>query len=96
MAKVTPADITRFNELYYQYKNKAKIARETGFSASTVSKYIDPNWKPIEEKNIIHFYFEDLPEFDEEKFKNIDNFGILCIYTTEEKEEIEKLWEEIN
>ena len=93
MTKVTPADITKFNELYLLYKNKARVARETGFSASTVSKYIDPNWRPP--KISKHFTVEELPDFDEEKFKNIDNFGVLCIYIVEEKEEIEELWEEI-
>ena len=55
MGKVTQKDIVHFNELYYRYKNKARVARETGFSASTVSRYIDPNWKPINEEIIKHF-----------------------------------------
>lgn len=95
MAKVTPADINHFNELYYQYKNKAKVARETGFSAATVSRYIDPNWRPINIENIKHFTINDLPEIDFKVFQDIENFGSLCIYSVEEKEEIEKLWEEI-
>ena len=95
MAKVTPTDIIRFNELYYQYKNKAKVARETGFSPSTVSKYIDPNWRPLDTSKIKRFTIDELPEFDGSRFENLDNFGALCIYSIEEKKEIEELWEEI-
>ena len=36
MAKVTNEDIVRFNELYAKLKTYAAVARETGFSASTV------------------------------------------------------------
>ena len=95
MGKVTQKDIVHFNELYYCYKNKAKVARETGFSASTVSRYIDPNWKPINKEIAKHFLITELPEMDENLFKNVENFGELCTYTEAEKKEIEELWEEI-
>lgn len=38
--RVTNKDIILINTLYKEYKNKARVARETGFSASTVAKYI--------------------------------------------------------
>ena len=34
--RVTNEDILIFNEIYYKTKNYAQVARETGFSASTV------------------------------------------------------------
>ena len=41
MAKrVTQEDIIKINELYLKLKNKSAVARETGFSLSTISKYI--------------------------------------------------------
>ena len=38
--RVSPDDIIRFNNLYLELKTYAGVARETGFSASTVKKYI--------------------------------------------------------
>ena len=46
MAKVTPQDIQIFNEKYYACHNYAQVARETGFSASTVRKYVQKDWAP--------------------------------------------------
>ena len=45
--RVTSEDILRMNKIYYQTHVFAEVARQTGFSASTVRKYIDVNWKPI-------------------------------------------------
>ena len=42
--KVTNEDKILMNELYLQYKTYAEVARQTGFSASTVKKYIIPNY----------------------------------------------------
>ena len=42
--KVTTDDIKQFNELYYKYKSYAEVARITGWSSSTVSKYVDKNY----------------------------------------------------
>ena len=39
-SKVTNEDILRINELYYKHKTYAEVARQTGFAASTVKKYI--------------------------------------------------------
>ena len=45
--KVTQQDIIKFNELYLQYKTYAAVARETGFSATTVKKYIVQNFAAV-------------------------------------------------
>lgn len=98
MAKrVTNEDILKFNEIYYRTKTYAEVARETGFSASTVKKYIDKNWEPVAVENIIRFDITALPDFQKavEIFRGIDNYGNLCILTDFEKEEIKDLWREL-
>lgn len=94
--KVTNEDILRMNELYYKHKTYAAVARETGFSASTVKKYIVPGWKPVEAANIKRFDFAQLPDFSSSAFKGIDNYGELCVLTEREQEEIKELWEEMS
>lgn len=96
-SKVTNEDIIRINELYYKYKTYAEVARQTGFSASTVKKYVTPNWQPVVKENIIHFDLAQLPDFTNavEVFRGIDNYGNLCVLTDYEKEEIKTLWGEL-
>lgn len=93
--KVTPEDIILFNELYFKLKTYAAVARETGFSAGTVSKYVDKNWRPIEKDNVRKFTKEEVPEFSTEMFRGIENYGELCVLSDEEKEEIKELWKEL-
>lgn len=98
MAKrVTNEDILKFNEIYYRTKTYAEVARETGFSASTVKKYIDKNWEPVAVENIVRFDIEQLPDFTEavKIFRGIDNYGYLCQLTPLEIEEIKELWAEM-
>ena len=98
MAKrVTNEDILVFNEIYYKTKNYAQVARETGFSASTVRKYIDKNWEPVQSENIIHFDIAQLPDFSEavKIFRGINNYGNLCVLTELEQKEVEELWREL-
>ena len=93
--KVTNEDILRINELYYKYKVYAQVARETGFSASTVKKYVIPNWAPVVVDSIKRFSLDDLPEFSTIVFKGITNYGNLCTLVEHEKTEIEELWGEM-
>ena len=96
-SKVTNEDILRINEIYYKTKVYAETARQTGFSASTVKKYIIPGWEPVASENIIRFDMAQLPDFTSaaEIFRGIDNYGNLCILTNFEKNEIEQLWGEL-
>lgn len=96
-SKVTVEDVLRINELYYKHKTYAEVARQTGFSASTVKKYVIKDWAPVITENIIHFDMEQLPDFTKaaELFRNIDNYGYLCVLTDFEKEEIKELWGEL-
>lgn len=92
--KVTQDDIKAFNEKYYVCHNYSQVARETGFSAGTVKKYIIPDWKPVD-KNTIQRFNQPLPEFDTSIFR-LKNWDKLCELSDEEKIEVKKLQEEIS
>ena len=95
--KVTADNIIDFNKRYYICHNYSQVARETGFSASTVRKYIDKNWKPIDETKRKIFDPRNLSDdFDTSIFIGIENFGDLCSLSKEEEEEIKELWEELD
>ena len=96
-SKVTNEDILRINELYYKHKTYAEVARQTGFSAGTIKKYVKPGWQPVVVENIKKFDENSLPDFQKavEIFRGIENYGDLCILTEREQEEIKKLWTEI-
>ena len=96
MAKrVTAEDIKLINEIYYKTKSYAETARQTGWSAGTVSKYVDKNYSPVNEANIIRFPICDLPEFSTEIFEGVSNLGDLCMMTEDEEDEIVALWKEL-
>ena len=93
--KITNEDILRINKLYYKYKTYAETARQTGFSAGTVKKYVIPGWKPVETQNFVKFDMSKLPDFDSSIFKEVDNYGELCVLTEREYEKMKGLWEEL-
>lgn len=95
--KVTNEDVLRINELYYKHKTYAEVARQTGFSASTVKKYVIPDWTPVDDTKFVRFDMADLPDFEATTwlFRGISNYGNLCTLTDYEKEEIKELWEEL-
>ena len=95
--KVTNEDILRINELYYKYTTYAEVARQTGFSAGTVKKYVKPGWQPVVIENIKKFDENSLPDFQKavEIFRGIENYGDLCLLTEREQEEIKELWGEL-
>ena len=93
--KVTNEDIKLMNDIYYRTKSYAETARQTGWSAGTVSKYVDKNYTPIAEVEVKHFDINGLPEFDTSAFVGVDNLGELCVMSDEEKEEMKELWKEL-
>lgn len=97
-SKVTNEDILRINEIYYKTHTYAETARQTGFTATTVKKYIIPGWKPVESKTIIRFDLANLPDFTSaaELFRGINNYGNLCSLTDYEREQMKGLWEEMS
>jgi hypothetical protein len=93
--RVSTEDIRQMNEVYCRCKSYAETARQTGWSASTVSKYVDKNYTPAAESDIKRFNISKMPEFSPIMFENITNFGELCTLSDEEKEEIKELWKEL-
>lgn len=82
--KVTTDDIKQFNELYYKHKSYAEVARITGWSSSTVSKYVDKNYQPVASAYIKRFNVNtDLPEFNSEIFA-VENLGDLFVLSEDE------------
>lgn len=94
-SRVTNEDIIYINELYYKYKTYAEVARQTGFAASTVKKYVIPGWQPVLETKIVRFDISDLPDSSHPGFVGLNNYGELCVLTNDEKEELKALWEEM-
>lgn len=95
MAKVTPQDVQTFNEKYYACHNYAQVARETGFSASTVRKYVQKDWVPPVIEDRIEFCDEMFTSYAIQ-FQNSSNFGELCELSEEEEQEIAELWKEMS
>lgn len=100
MAKVTNEDILRINEIYYKTHTYAETARQTGFAASTVKKYVIPGWKPITEEQIRKFELSFLPEFDTKLFRDVEThpsgYGAICILSDEEIAQVKELWKELS
>lgn len=93
MRVVTQADIKEMNKLYVTLKTYAAVARATGFSPSTVKKYIIQGYQVVEEDNIIRFN-KPLPDFDDSKLLTND-WGNLCVLTEEEIDDLPNIWKEI-
>ena len=61
--RITIDDIKKINELYYNCHNYAEVARQTGWSPSTVRSYVDKNYNPITEDQVKRFDpTRDMPE----------------------------------
>ena len=91
--KITQENIIEINELYAKYGVKAKVARELGISAGTVSKYIIKDYVPLAQRNIKRFNGE-IPELDTFMFCR-DDWSILCELTSQERRDLEELQKEI-
>lgn len=95
MARVTQQDIINFNNLYYKYKSFAEVARQTGFSASTVSKYVDRNYVPVDDTAKKKFEGEiNNSNFD--ILAVTDTWGSLLLLSAEELNELNDLWNELS
>lgn len=93
-SKITNEQIIQMNILYLRYKTYAAVAREVGCAPSTVKKYIQPNFVNPEELEIKKFEGE-LPQCNVDLFKDIENWGELCVLSDKEREDIKELWKEI-
>lgn len=91
--KVTQEDKIKFNQLYYETKNYAEVSRRTGFSASTIRKYVDKNYAPpIKEKTKFE---QEIPEEPFEKLKENNDWGKYTCLSDEEVKFLKLLWKEI-
>lgn len=88
--------IIKMNELYLQIGTYAGVSRALGGSpsASTVKKYILPNYKSKSEITQSSFSWDDVPKAKDINLKYSD-FGDLCELTATEITEIKCLWEEL-
>ena len=91
MSKVTQKDIEQFSELYSKLGSYAAVARETGFSSSTVAKYL----KNIPKNGVTQIPFSGVftPLAADEWETRYWNHLLQLSET--EKEEIRTLWKEI-
>lgn len=90
-----PQQIIKLNELYYKYKNYAKVGREVGMTGPTVKKHIIPNYIPVEELLTHRVTREDVPEVDLSQFEGLENWGDLCVLSDKEKQDMIELWKEL-
>ncbi len=94
MKVITPEDIKRINELYAQYKTYAEVSRQTGFAPSTVKRYVNKDFIPVDQRQYIRFEGE-LPEFDPSIFRTND-WDPLCRLSKEEMAALPELWKELD
>ena len=93
-SKVTEQDKIKMNELYLDLRTYAAVARETGFSPSTVKKYIIPNYVSIENIEIKKFDKEIPADFPPYPTTGLE-WSQLLIASPQEWKEIEELRKEI-
>lgn len=92
MARVTDEDKVLINLIYLETGTYAETARRTGFSPSTVKKYIIPNFVPVDSTEKKTFSLNDLPD---DIIKLPENLGRLCTLSFEEIEELEEFRKEL-
>lgn len=98
MARVTEEDKIKFNELYAKLGTYAAVARETGFSASTVRRYvIKDSTQVATPTEIVPFSEKEMKDLEdlEAMFKSIDDWAAMCELSDEEREEMKVLWKEL-
>ncbi len=101
--RVSSEDIIEMNELYLKFGTYAAVARATGFSPSTVKKYIQTDYVAAGTRKLVKFDKEIVSLYrDSEEAKNIidlfshKSWDLLGKLSSEEEKEVEKLWEEMS
>lgn len=89
--RITEEQIKEINRLFYEIGIKAEVARRVGVSASSVAKYIDPNYVPSEERPEIELETEIQPSDSFNLMRDlsaaddmVQAFCDACILTEEE------------
>lgn len=79
------------NEAYLACGTYSGAAKATGWSASTVKKYIIPDYKGEQKVEVIDI---ELPPIEEIADKLLPWYDLTCL-TPEEEKEIKQLWKEM-
>lgn len=91
MKRVGPDDIIKINEAYLACGTYSGAAAATGWSASTVRKYVISDYKSEQKVEVANI---ELPPIEEIAEKLPPWYDITCL-TPEEEKEIKILWKEM-
>ena len=91
MKRVGPDDIIKINEAYLACGTYSGAAAATGWSASTVRKYVISDYKSEQKVEVADI---ELPPIEEIAEKLSPWYDITCL-TPEEEKEIKMLWKEM-
>ena len=91
MKRVGPDDIIKINEAYLACGTYSGAAAATGWSASTVKKYIISDYKSEQKVEVVDI---ELPPIEEIAERLPPWYDITCL-TPEEEKEIKLLWKEM-
>ena len=91
MKRVTQDDIIAMNEAYLACGTYSGAAKATGWSASTVKKYIIDGYKSEQKVEVVDI---ELPPIEEIADRLPSWYDITCL-TPEEEKEIKQLWGEM-
>lgn len=91
MKRVGPDDIIKINEAYLACGTYSGAAAATGWSASTVKKYVISDYKSEQKVEAVDI---ELPPIEEIAEKLPPWYDITCL-TPEEEKEIKQLWKEM-
>lgn len=92
---ITPEVAEKINRLYLEIGTYSGVAKKIGCAASTVKKYVIKDFIPDEKKNIKKIDIKILP-VNKDYFKDLKKLETCGLLTQEEKQNIEKLWEELS
>lgn len=91
MKRVGPDDIIKINEAYLACGTYSGAAAATGWSASTVRKYVISDYKSEQKVEVTDI---ELPPIEEIADRLPPWYNITCL-TPEEEKEIKMLWKEM-
>ena len=91
MKRVGPDDIIKINEAYLACGTYSGAAAATGWSASTVKKYIISDYKSEQKVEAVDI---ELPPIEEIAERLPPWYDITCL-TPDEEKEIKQLWKEM-
>jgi hypothetical protein len=91
LKRVGPEDIIKINEAYLACGTYSGAAAASGWSASTVKKYVIPGYKSEQKVEVVDI---ELPPIEEIADKLPPWYDLTCL-TPEEEQEIKLLWKEM-